>query len=181
MNETIKQSSIFTIKLLFIFTIILFIPYILSGTWPPFVTIISDSMEPNMEKGDVVFIVDNERYSDADSIHGVSTKNKGDVIVYSPDGNDQLTPIIHRALYYTEKGEDWTDNINNSKISSEDCSNVSNCPAPHSGFITAGDSNDIVDQDSGISEPVKEEWIIGRTEQRIPEIGWIRISINSIL
>jgi len=36
--------------------------YLASGTWPAVVTIESESMEPHMNVGDLVFVVDEDRY-----------------------------------------------------------------------------------------------------------------------
>lgn len=185
MNNKLKESGIFIIQTGGIFILIIGLPYIISGIWPPFVSVVSDSMEPNIVKGDMVFIVDNERYAENDSIHGIDPSNgesgSGDVIVYRPNGDPKETPVIHRAIEYTEKGEDWTKSIDKEHLSTESCTAIINCPSPHDGFITLGDANSRVDQDAGISKPVKHEWIVGKSMQKIPLLGWVRIIFTSIL
>lgn len=185
MSEELKEAGIFLLQTALVFGIIVGIPFLISGIWPPFVSVISDSMEPNMERGDMIFIVENDRFVDEGSINGISISNdgdeRGDVIVFTPDGDRTETPVIHRAIDYAEEGDDWTENIDNEHLSSDSCDLVSNCPAPHNGFITLGDANDRVDQDAGISSPVKDDWIIGKSEQRLPYLGWVRITFTSLL
>ncbi len=53
-------------------------------------------------------------------------------------------------------------------------------PAPYSGYITKGDNvvtNKHFDQEGQISylTPVKDEWIIGTAQYRIPYLGYIRL------
>ncbi|HJH31594.1 MAG TPA: S26 family signal peptidase [Methanosarcinaceae archaeon] len=146
-----------------------FLSQIVFGMWAPMVAVESGSMEPHMNIGDIVFIEnidrtvvitnqpDNENYS--------SFKNSGDVILYRPYGKKDVTPIIHRAMYYVQKGEPmWTGGP----------------PAPSSGYITKGDNlvtNTHFDQQGTISYhiPVKDEWIIGIARYRIPYVGYIRL------
>jgi len=47
-----------------------------------------------------------------------------------------------------------------------------------SGFITKGDNNRNIDQDTGesIEKPVKEEWILGRARGELPWFGVIKLS-----
>jgi len=130
-----------------------------SGVWPPMVAVESGSMEPNMERGDLVFIVDNDRFvpdgavENAGEATGVvpadvaerhdRTKfgGHGDVVVFTPNGNDRQTPIIHRAMFWVEDGENWYDRADQAAIGgAADCEELNHCPAPHAGFITKGDN-----------------------------------------
>lgn len=36
--------------------------FTVSGVWPPLVAVESGSMEPNMERGDLIFVVDDDRF-----------------------------------------------------------------------------------------------------------------------
>ncbi|WP_436903152.1 S26 family signal peptidase [Halovenus halobia] len=163
---------------LYIFTI--------SGVWPPMVAIESGSMEPNMSKNDLIFVMETDRFH-PDAAHddtGVVTAQAGeavdyeqfggpgDVIIYNPRGNTQVTPIIHRAMFWVEEGENWCDRANDEYISgTEQCSE-----APHAGFITKGDNNPTYDQSgSGNLTPVKPEWVVGTSEVQIPGLGWLRL------
>ena len=164
----------------------------ISGVWPPMVAIESGSMEPQMYKGDLVFIMDENRLvpDAAQADTGVVTakagaaagyskfNNPGDVIIYTPDGRDYETPIIHRAMFWVEEGENWYDEADQRHLSADNCQQLTNCPAPHSGFITKGDNNRYYDQSSGmgaISSPVKPEWVRGTAEVRVPWLGWVRL------
>lgn len=139
-----------------------------TGVWPPFINIGSGSMEPNMETGSVVIVMDTEK-NVPDGIvshNGVVTKHEaqnsdyesfsepGDVIVLETDAIS--FNIIHRSHLHVEEGEDWFDRANDEYLNTNNCEAQEFCPAPHDGFITKGDANDVYDQASGI-EPVKEE------------------------
>lgn len=168
----------------------------ISGVWPPMVAIESGSMTPNMHQGDLVFIMTNDRLA-PDSAHGntgVVTAEDGqaadyrqfgdygDVIVFKPNGQDS-TPIIHRTMLWVDEGEDWFDRADPRLLHGtyEDCDDLPNCPAPHSGFITHGDDNAHYDQANPYHSPVKPEWVIGTAELRIPYLGWIRLGWASIV
>jgi len=147
------------------------ISYLIFGMWTPMVAVESGSMEPHMNIGDIVFIQNIERTSvitkaDAPSDY-VSFKDNGDVILYRPYGRADVTPIIHRAMYFVQAGEPMWEG---------------GPLAPHDGYITKGDNektNRIYDQQGQISylTPVKEEWIIGVARYRIPYIGKIRLML----
>lgn len=182
-----KRKKIFELSepflhFLIIFTVMVGIPFMISGVWPPFVSVLSESMEPNLNTGDFVFTVDNERYTDNDLPGGVYTMEDqdrssfneyGDVIIFYPNGDTTKTPILHRAAFYVEEGENWINRPNKS-ITLRSCDETLNCPAPHDGFITKGDNNPSYDQAGGLSRPVKEEWIESRAKYRIPFVGHIR-------
>ena len=168
-----------------------------SGVWPPMVAVESGSMEPNMERGDLVFIVDNGRFTPDGAVDdgGASTgivpadlaerngrtkfNRPGDVVVFRPNGNAGQTPIIHRAMFWVESGENWYDRADRDAIgSADDCEALNHCPAPHAGFITKGDNeltNRNYDQTSRLSAPVRPEWVVGTAELRIPYLGHVRL------
>jgi Signal peptidase I len=142
------------------------------GLWTPMYVVSSGSMEPNMNVGDIVFIKSIHRtdvITQQDSIKMDKPYMKfnkgGDVILYRPYGMEGVVPIIHRAMYYVEEGEEmW----------------VGGPPAPHAGYITKGDNvmtNPHYDQQTSISQglPIKEEWIIGTSQFKIPYLGKIRL------
>jgi len=172
-----------------------------SGIWPPMVAVESGSMEPTLQRGDLVFVMEADRFPGPNAHAGTGivsaraaqgtdyTKfdGPGDVIVYKPDGNEQETPVIHRAMFWVEEGENWLDKANPDYLrgnsvckrgSSGD--RVPNCPAPNAGFITKGDANPSYDQISGIAgSPVKPKWIIGTAELSVPYLGDIRLSASA--
>jgi len=135
---------------------------LISGTYPVFAAVYSDSMVPNLERGDLVFMMkaDVVTYEEGKKINHTSFGNYGDVIIYRPNGRSDRMPVIHRAITWVEEGE---------IIPSDGI-------APHSGYITKGDANRVYDQPF-ISAPVKEEWIIGVAKFRIPKIGIIYLKL----
>jgi signal peptidase len=168
--------------------------FAISGVWPPMVAIESGSMEPNMNVNDMVFVMDNDRFEPAaaQGETGVVTAQAGtdvgytqygktgDVIIFEPGGDDDATPIIHRAMFWVEDGENWYDRANESYVGAADsCAELSACPAPHAGFITKGDANSGYDQASlgGSDGPVKPDWIVGTAEIRVPKLGWFRLQL----
>lgn len=184
-SEELKTIRNFAI----IFALFIGIPALLSGVWPPYVSILSGSMEPNMEKGDFVFVLDDDRALVGESPHeGVSTHREGkvnsfgdsgNVIIYEPNGSER-TPIIHRSRFWVTEGENWFSKANETYMTAQNCEQLRNCPAPNSGYITLGDANQRYDQSIGFSSPVKPDWIVGTAKLRIPLLGWITIVTQSI-
>ena len=142
------------------------------GLWVPMFVVSSGSMEPNMKIGDIIFVQDINRTTVitqqdalASSRPHITFKNSGDVILYRPHGSADRVPIVHRAMYYVEAGEEmWPGGPN----------------APHAGYITKGDNNvtnSLLDQQTGImpNTPIKEEWIVGTVKFKIPYIGHLRL------
>ena len=173
-----------------------------SGVWPPLVAIESPSMEPHMQTGDLVFIMDEGRLVPAAAVGetGVVTQQAaaqsgyrtfgagGDVIIFEPGGDGATTPIIHRAMLYVEDGENWYGRaaaLDADAVGGADsCAQLRNCPAPHAGFITKGDNtatNRAFDQVSGLTSPVRPAWVIGTAEFRIPLLGNIRLLVSGTL
>lgn len=143
--------------------------YLYSGVWPPMVAVESGSMKPNIQVGDVVFVVEGKITTYREGVEtGFSSFGRpGNVIIFNPPLH-RGAPIIHRAMYWVEEGERmWDDGP----------------IAPHSGYITKGDNNQAYDQMSvGLSynEPIKKKWIIGKAKYKIPFIGKIRLFLESL-
>ncbi len=141
---------------------------IIFGLWTPMVAVESESMVPHIQIGDIIFMQSAERtgivtQNDGKQNGYTSFEDYGDVILYKPFGRVDKTPIIHRAMYYVEKGEPmWSGGP----------------PAPHAGYITKGDHNPSYDQKGSISylQPVKKEWITGVARiSRVPLLGCISL------
>ena len=178
-------------EMLFSVAIVLVIGLILfgvSGVWPPMVAVESGSMEPNMEVGDLVFVTEPGRLAPdtADNDVGVVTHEIGEttdyrtfgsygsVVIYRPPGRT-ASPIIHRAMFHVEEGENWYDRADDRYHSAADCGELDHCPAPHDGFITLGDDNSAYDQANGLAAPVKAEWVTGVARVRVPYLGYVRL------
>ncbi|MFC7187689.1 S26 family signal peptidase [Halorubrum yunnanense] len=159
-----------------------------SGVWPPMVAVESGSMEPNMEVGDLVFVTEPGRLAPdaADNDVGVVTYEEGratdyrtfdsygSVVIYRPPGRT-ASPIIHRAMFHVEEGENWYDRAEGEYHSAGGCAELRHCPAPHDGFITLGDNNGAYDQANGLAPPVRAEWVTGVARVRVPYLGYVRL------
>jgi signal peptidase len=163
--------------------------FAISGVWPPMVAVESGSMEPVMERGDLVFIMDEDRlppkaakgdrgvvpYKQGQAIDYRSFNDYGDVIVYDPPDR-RGPPIIHRSRFWVTEGENWYDRANETLVGTADnCEELRNCPAPNPGFITKGDANPTYDQSQGLAPPVRPVWITGTGEVRVQGLGLVRL------
>ena len=166
--------------------LIVAILYLICGTWPAVVTIESGSMETNMNIGDLVLVVAHDRFgtlqSSAEDEQTGHEKfgRPGDVIIFRVNGNRELHPMIHRALFWTEEGE---------KHTFSDGMRVIEYTAQNAGYITKGDNNSIEDQVGwenyrGLGSPilpVKEEWIIGKAYAKIPYVGYLPLNLGKVI
>jgi len=119
-------------------------------------------------------------------------ENYGDVIIYKPLGRDDVSQIIHRAMvwvdvYSTASGTTYTIKDyaieNESEITINDLGLRKYRPSwTHSGYLTKGDNNKVIDQISNICpEPVKVEWISGKARLEIPWLGTINLFFEDVL
>ncbi|WP_396612078.1 S26 family signal peptidase [Haloferax sp. S1W] len=164
--------------------------FAVTGVWPPMVAVESESMEPHLERGHLVVVSDETRYAGpAADEYGIVTANAsdgykrvgnaGDVIVYKQPG-EPGSPIIHRAVFYVEKGENWYDEANRSYVDGADsCAELWHCPAPHSGYITRGDNNEYYDQAKDIAPPVRPSWIRSKAQLHAPYLGSLRLEFKA--
>jgi signal peptidase len=151
--------------------------HIALGLYAPMVAVETGSMIPHIQIGDIIFVESIDRteiitYETGKKTGYESFDNYGDVILYRPYGREDVTPIIHRAMYYVEKEEPmWAVGPH----------------APHAGYITKGDNiktNPAYDQQGSISylQPVKKEWIIGVARfYRVPVLGYVSLIPRKIL
>ncbi len=170
-----------------------------SGVWPPMVAVESGSMTPHVQKGDLVFVTAPDRWTASAGAGdgGVVTTREaersadahrrfgaqGDVIVFSTPEREAAgeAPIIHRARFRVERGENWYGKANASSLPPgvDDCEELLSCPAPHDGYVTKGDANAYYDQAGSLSAPVvKSRWVRARAVARIPGLGWVRLVLS---
>ena len=164
----VLRDLISVAKILIVFAIL---SQLIFGTWAPMRAIESGSMEPHMKIGDIIFIQDMSRTSAITREDGAISDYRtfgdyGNVILYRKYGRTDVTPIIHRAMYYVNAGEPmW----NGGPI------------APHAGYITKGDHNAVIDQYNLCTEPIREEWVIGVARFRIPYAGYVRLAFSKVI
>lgn len=104
---------------------------------------------------------------------GMGDVERGDVIVFAPDGDNSSTPVGHRAMFHVEAGENWFERANKSFVgNASSCEELMNCPAPHSGWITKGDARGTYDQAAGLTDPVRGGWIHGEVVVIVDPDGW---------
>ena len=143
------------LSVIVIIAILSSISYITLGRTVPMVAVESESMYPHIHIGDMIVIESIDRtlittWETGKDTGYTSYDEYGDVILFKRLGQESSTPIIHRAMYYVEKGERmWKGGP----------------PAPHAGYITKGDNqetNPVFDQQGSISlnQPIKKEWVI---------------------
>lgn len=167
------RDILFVIMVVAIFSLI---SYGAMGRFSPMVAVESGSMIPHIQIGDIIFVESVDRtkiitYNEGKETDYSTFHEYGDVILYKPRGNDGVTPIIHRAMYYVKAGEPmWPGGP----------------AAPFAGYITKGDNpktNSAYDQQGSISPhlPVKPEWVIGVARlERIPLLGCVSLASRGI-
>ncbi|WP_049896471.1 S26 family signal peptidase [Natrialba chahannaoensis] len=171
-----------------------------SGVWPPLAAVESGSMEPNVDTGDLVLVADGDRFVGSEAVGetGVVTREAamngdgthfrfgepGDVIVFTPDGDPSKTPVIHRAHFWVEEGENWVETkADTDALGDRTCAALHSCPAPHDGFVTKGDANSLYDQVGGQyadTTVVKPEWVTSKSVVRLPWLGQVRVALESL-
>jgi len=145
--------------------------FLVSGTWPAVVAVESESMLPHMHVNDLVFVVQKDRFgglttSEAAKATGYMKFGEyGDVIIYHPNGDPSIHPIIHRALAF-HNASWYASNPGFPQFQD-----------PHGGYLTQGDNNLRPDQQSyypgiGFVQPVKDEWIVGKALFSVPLLGY---------
>ena len=171
--------------------------FAVSGVWPPMVAVESGSMEPNMQVGDLIIVVADDRFVGDGAVEGTGVvpleaardsgherfSKPGDVVIFQPDGHGSQTPIIHRAHFWVEEGENWVDGrADPAYVDGASCEELETCPANHDGFVTKGDANSGYDQaNSGArTDVVRAEWVTGKSVFRIPWLGHVRLTFERL-
>jgi len=156
-----------------------------AGAWPPLVAVESGSMEPTVERGDLVVVTATERFpwrglvGHAEPGAPARLGGTGDVVVFDPP-DAETRPILHRLAFRVSAGEDWTDRADPALLDG-DCADIASCPAPHDGYVTFGDANGEYDQSAGIAPVVREEWISAKALVSVPNLGWFRVGVDAAI
>ncbi len=155
MKKALIETGKSLVEALIIVAIIIVVAYAATGTWHIGFAVESGSMIPNMKVGDLIFVQAPQRTDIITCEEGKLADYKsfngyGDVVIYRPNGLSSSTPIIHRAMYWVEKGGQMPNGRR----------------APHEGYITKGDNNAGYDQPN--LQPVKPEWFVAIAKARAP-------------
>ena len=121
-----------------------------------------------------------------------SYEDYGDVIIYKPLGREDVSQIIHRAMTWVdvqEFGNQTTYTIadygiyNATSITIPELHLTDRTPSwTHSGYLTKGDNNQVIDQMSNICpQPVKLKWISGKARSEIPWLGTINLFFEDLI
>ncbi len=136
---------------------------VLLSTDFPVVTVESDSMEPALYPGDIVFV------------RGVDSYDPGDIIIF--DGWKR-TPIIHRTVSASRREDGvfevlvWQDF---DEITEEELIEMHKDIESEEVYVTKGDNNPTCDQCQNTADLVELEDVHGRKLFRIPYLGWIKL------
>jgi len=162
-GHNIKKSIIILTIVLFITFfgafLIFFILQLALNTQYPIVVVISDSMEPNIYRGDLLFL--NGIDDPATIRNGTVEEKDGEIIVFDASGlwmDAPVVPIVHRVVgkFYNDSLDMWF-------------------------FYTKGDANENMDGSPHpwvMGVPVPASRIHGIISGRIPYIGWIKIYLT---
>lgn len=116
----------------------------------------------------------------------------GDVIIYKPLGREDVSQIIHRAMcwvdiYIIDSNRTYTIEeygiYNETTITINDLGLRNSRPSwTHSGYLTKGDNNNVIDQVSDICpQPVNVSWISGKARLEIPWLGTINLFFEDLI
>jgi signal peptidase I len=166
-----------------------------------------------IDPGDLVFVKKTHSADDISTLAGGGGTHYGkggDVVVYRPHRgtlDQHVTPVIHRALFYLEVGQDGKFSVPALGIYNVDdpeqdprvsslvgggCNLVSLRGDGHtvswshdmSGFITRGDNNLGADQcASGIGfhyDPVTPAMILGKARGEVPWVGLVNLLVGDL-
>nr|WCZ58789.1 signal peptidase complex catalytic subunit SEC11 [Seculamonas ecuadoriensis] len=129
---------------------------LLSGSESPVVVVLSESMHPAFERGDLLFLTNNPHTKDMPKTIKQNDFSAGDIVVYKIRGRD--IPIVHRIMrvHVSEDGR--------------------------SLLLTKGDNNQFDDRSLYAQGQMwlQAEDIIGKARGFLPYVGMITIWLNDI-
>jgi len=123
---------------------------------------------------------------------GQTYSDFGDVIIYRPLGRTDVSQIIHRAMCWVDVSFEngvRTYTIpdygvyNQTSLTIPDLGLFGNTPKwTHSGYLTKGDHNEVIDEISDICpQPVQIDWISGKARGEIPWFGTVNLFFEDLL
>ncbi|MEA3142844.1 MAG: signal peptidase [Thermoplasmata archaeon] len=156
-----------------------------------------------IDPGDLVFV---RRIADRADVATLAQGGSGhygkpgDVVVYRPSGHTDVTPIIHRALFYVQVNDsDHTFSVpdlgifHQATLDQPALTALSHCTLAgsgvhgrwtmaDSGFVTKGDNNQVADQcPGGITPyPARLDWILGKARGELPWFGLIKLFVDDL-
>ncbi|ERF69409.1 Signal peptidase complex catalytic subunit sec11 [Endocarpon pusillum Z07020] len=137
---------------------------VLSNSSSPIVVVLSGSMEPAFQRGDLLFLWNRDH-----------TAEVGEIVVYKVKGKD--IPIVHRVVrsFHTVSGNPLVQGKSKSeKVGAADT-------APKAQLLTKGDNNIADDTElyaRGQSYLDREEDIIGSVRGYVPAVGYVTIMLS---
>ncbi len=157
-----------------------------------------------IDPGDLVFVRDADRQSDVSTMveEGRDRYGKpGDAVVYRPGGREDLTPVIHRAIFWIELHGDGTFSVpelglnretnldhpaimDRERFGLEGFCQLRFGEGAQSGWITKGDNNRCWDQTGSHSispGPVQPEWLLGKARGEVPWVGLLKLFVFDFL
>ncbi|UCD13853.1 MAG: S26 family signal peptidase [Thermoplasmatales archaeon] len=115
----------------------------------------------------------------------------GDVVIYKPLGREDVSQIIHRLMCWVDVNTEGETTytiaeygvLNETSINIPELGLRNSKPSwEHSGYLTKGDNNKVIDQISDICpQPIKIGWISGKARLEIPWLGTINLFFEDII
>ncbi|KAL6928590.1 hypothetical protein ACO0SA_001918 [Hanseniaspora valbyensis] len=134
------------------------------NTPSPITVVISGSMEPAFQRGDILFLYNR---MNTNSKTGLEIQNVGDIVVYNLDNRE--VPIVHRVIHEYQVESKQTK------------AKKQNAPKHKQYLLTKGDNNNIHDVSlygRGKKYLNTERDILGTVKFYIPQLGYLTIWIN---
>lgn len=127
------------------------------GTEVPIVTVVSPSMEPTLERGDLIIVREAK-------IEDLEVGKDGSILVYESEYLPM--PIIHRAIAKDKKSVETKGDNNNHQV--KVCVGSNRAYRAENG-CKAGDKK------VNIEKNVTQDQILGRSVFTIPKIGYLKL------
>lgn len=131
---------------------------VVTNSSAPLVVVLSGSMEPAFQRGDILFLWNREKYL-----------NVGDIVVYNIEGRD--IPIVHRIV---------RDHVVEEEVKTRKGRSTGQSKTTQY-LLTKGDNNEVDDlalYGYGKTYLKRDEDIIGSVKGYLPKLGYVTIFIT---